>query len=136
ISIDAGSLSLGGDSIPAPRYYHTAVEYKNKMYIFGGKGEVQVYNDLWEFDPKDLQWRKLVTQGNVPSPRMCHISVVIGDELFIQGGTYQIQNQLGDMHCINLRVFNQRTNQLIERNFNDGSHRSQYVSAAYASMNG
>ncbi|KAA6356271.1 MAG: hypothetical protein EZS28_048202, partial [Streblomastix strix] len=27
ISIDAGSLSLGGDSIPAPRYYHTAVEY-------------------------------------------------------------------------------------------------------------
>lgn len=39
------------DFIPYQRYGHTAVEYKNKVYIWGGRNDEAACNKLFIFDP-------------------------------------------------------------------------------------
>ena len=44
-------------SLPKPRNAHTAVEYKKKMYIYGGKDEDgKKLSDLWCFDFNMNSW--------------------------------------------------------------------------------
>lgn len=35
---------------PPPRQYHTAVTYKDEMFIFGGKNGTRHYHDLHAFN--------------------------------------------------------------------------------------
>lgn len=44
-------------NLPRPRTSHTAVYYKNGMYVFGGSDEANnKLNDLWKFDLKTKRW--------------------------------------------------------------------------------
>lgn len=59
------------------------------MYIFGGYNSQvdQHYNDLYEFNPSNLKWRKIIAQGIPPSARRRHCSVLLGSRVFSFGGT-------------------------------------------------
>ena len=39
-----------GAKVPPPRRAHTAVFYRNKVYVFGGGNGSQALNDLWTLD--------------------------------------------------------------------------------------
>lgn len=41
---------------PEKRSYHAMVSHQNKLYLFGGCGEVGRLNTLWEYDSATNQW--------------------------------------------------------------------------------
>jgi hypothetical protein len=54
---------------PKGRYQHQVGCYKKKMYIFGGKFEMELFDDVWSLDLESLQWSLVLTNGQGPSPR-------------------------------------------------------------------
>lgn len=74
---------------PSPRYLHTAVVYKDRMYVFGGY-ETDSYaiwkNDLYEFDFKNRCFMPVNDSGDKPTPRFNHSAVVIDDCMYVFGG--------------------------------------------------
>lgn len=43
------------DLVPSTRWGHTANVYQDKMYVLGGRNEVDIC-DLFIFDPKTMKW--------------------------------------------------------------------------------
>merc|ERR1712070_145884 len=71
---------------------HSAVFYKNKVYIYGGRGVNfdDVYGDLWAFDFGTNEWSDL-TAGNAlssdrPPAMFGHSAVVYGGKMILFGG--------------------------------------------------
>lgn len=58
------------------RSKHTAVAYKNAIYVFGGDNGKSMLNDLIRFDIKELSWTKTGFMGVPPAPRYHHSAVV------------------------------------------------------------
>jgi N-acetylneuraminic acid mutarotase len=53
-------LSKGEENAPEARSYHTMTALGNKLYVFGGcSASHGRFNDLYEFDLKSHNWRKL-----------------------------------------------------------------------------
>lgn len=88
---------------PPSRYDHSLVQYKNKLYMFGGViHKKDVTNELWSLDILTLEW-KLEDPGSaspdaIPSAVAGHTAHIIGDEMFVfygynpyQGYIYKIQ---------------------------------------------
>jgi N-acetylneuraminic acid mutarotase len=86
---------------PPITHAHTAVVYKDSMYIFGGASrnkDLRVYfNDIWEYDLINNLWKnndienKSISTHNkkeedLPKPRSYHSAVVCKDFMFIFGG--------------------------------------------------
>jgi hypothetical protein len=87
---------------PSPRSGHTAVPYKNEMFIYGGviedggrkfslKEDILIYDILGAsymegkcFNKQDLKWRRN------------HIAESIGGHMFMHGGIDEEENILGD----------------------------------------
>lgn len=68
---------------PSLRDFHTAVCIDDKMYLFGGRGTVQlsgiyisdeeIYSDeLWYLDLKTLIWHNVIIDGIKPIGRRSH----------------------------------------------------------------
>ena len=72
--------------IPSPRFGHSAVIYKNNMYIFGGENEKGTNNELFEFNFDTKKWTKIETKGDIPKIRSDHSCTVYGDSMIIIGG--------------------------------------------------
>lgn len=76
---------------PKSRRHHTAVLYKNAMYIYGGFHEVYgPTNELWLYDFNSKSWH-LDSYGSEnaqasPSPRYQHAAIVHGNKMWICGG--------------------------------------------------
>lgn len=43
---------------PSTRWGHTATVYCNKMYVLGGRNEIDI-SDLFVFDPDTLKWSEI-----------------------------------------------------------------------------
>ena len=84
---------------PAPRERHTAWEYDEKMWVFGGEmgyllGYLNEHGDIEDrrnnqllcFDPCCNTWTNPKCSGDVPSPRCDHATAIIGDSLWLYGG--------------------------------------------------
>ena len=60
------------------RSKHTAVAYKDAIYVFGGDNGKTMLNDLIRFDVKDKSWSRAFTNSSQvpPAPRYHHSAVV------------------------------------------------------------
>ena len=64
---------------PKGRHFHSAIVYKNKMYIFAGKSNGYM-NDLYSYDPRTGIWEnKDTAKGELPSRRFGHSTVIHND---------------------------------------------------------
>lgn len=66
------------------RHFHTCVYYKDKMYIFGGKGNSYL-NDLHSYDFKG-NWVQIKGSGTSPSARYGHSAIIYNNRMYIYGG--------------------------------------------------
>lgn len=80
--------------IPCGRRSHSAFVYDDKMYIFGGYNAIEGkhFNDLYEFDPSILRWRKIEAPGEEPCERRRQACVLVGNRVFLFGGTSPLPN--------------------------------------------
>ena len=52
-------LKIEGNSLPpSPRSFHNSLILNNQLYVFGGKNEEKVLNDLYTLDLSKLKKRK------------------------------------------------------------------------------
>ena len=105
---------------PSPRFRHSAWEYMDQLWTFGGHGFPLVginlnghgdFNRLGQnsqlfcFDPVSEEWRKLKTLGT-PEPRFSHASTIIRDKVWMYGGRSETQNgpdvYYDDLHQLNM----------------------------------
>jgi hypothetical protein len=70
---------------PTPRSGHSAVVYKNEMYIFGGWNGHSSLDDFYSFNFETLTWKKIETESCASKRRM-HSTVVYKDKLYLFGG--------------------------------------------------
>lgn len=78
------------DNAPlAPRYLHTAIAYKNKMYVFGGLTNSTTYlSDMWSYSSDTNSWEEVQQKGNAkPQGRSNHSATVTEDgSMIVYGG--------------------------------------------------
>ena len=94
-----------GAKVPPPRRAHTAVFYRNKVYVFGGGNGSQALNDLWTLDVgvnvEKMKWEEVETKGKKPAPRGYHTANLIGNVMVIVGGS-DGKECFSDIWCLNL----------------------------------
>jgi len=79
-------------SSPIGRCGHTMAHVKSKLYVFGGRAENKLLNDLWVFDLRSLRskarWELLKSDSDLVGPprRTGHSSITLGDRIYIFGG--------------------------------------------------
>jgi hypothetical protein len=71
---------------PKQRAHHSMVLINQKLYIFGGVHNDNVFNDLWTFDLDASLWSQVSAKGSIPAPRYHHASTVEGNSFVIWGG--------------------------------------------------
>jgi len=74
--------------IPMKRTSHSAVMYKDKMYVFGGFSGEEYLNDLFEFDMVTETWTDVspLCRGDIPLPRSRFCAAVHDNCMYILGG--------------------------------------------------
>jgi hypothetical protein len=95
---------------PTPRYHHSAVVYKDSMFVFGGyTGNLNSNtnlcnkNDLNEYKISSGTWNTWITDCNGPVPRAAHGAVVYDHKMVIFAG-YDGNSRLNDMWEIKLNT--------------------------------
>eukprot|EP00919_Chromeraceae_sp_WS-2016_P041692 GHVR01099303.1.p1 GENE.GHVR01099303.1~~GHVR01099303.1.p1 ORF type:complete len:257 (+),score=50.03 GHVR01099303.1:251-1021(+) len=89
-------------SRPGERFGHTAVSYKNCMYVFGGWDGSDTLNDLYQFTLETSSWMSFSGGGNKPSPRYRHSAVMHGCCMFVFGGVDKRQTRFNDLYEFNI----------------------------------
>lgn len=83
---------------PSARSEHTAVVYKQQMFVFGGITTLPdgATNELWRFDLATQRWTDLTSQttGDVPLPLWGHTASVVGNSMIVMFGFRQVQFEL------------------------------------------
>ena len=96
------------DIQPPPRRAHTAVLYKNKLWVFGGGNGSQALNDLWTLDVnvpvERMRWTQQKTKGKAPVPRGYHTANLVGSVMVIMGGS-DGKECFSDIWCLNLGAY-------------------------------
>ncbi|KRZ37152.1 Kelch domain-containing protein 3, partial [Trichinella pseudospiralis] len=92
---------------PCHRYGHTAVTYKDKCYIFGGRNiKVGACLGVFQFDFKTRVWHKKATLGYKVYPRDAHTCCVYGSMMIIFGGFVEYTQQFSnDVFILDLDTF-------------------------------
>lgn len=80
-NINWARIDVNGTA-PQGRYGHTVVNYKNKLYLFGGHDGSTATNDLYIYDVEKNTWEEASTSGVAPSPRLSHSAAVIHDTMY------------------------------------------------------
>ncbi|XP_035204652.1 kelch domain-containing protein 3-like isoform X2 [Stegodyphus dumicola] len=92
---------------PFKRYGHAVVEYKGKIYLWGGRNDLNASNILHCFDVDDRSWSIPVTGGNIPKSVDGHSACVIGDYMYIFGGYEEEAEKLVQtLYRLNFNTFN------------------------------
>lgn len=77
--------------MPLPRRAHTAVLFKDTIYIFGGGNGHRALNDVWALDVSvgidKLQWKLIPTHGTKPGARGYHTANLVGEVMIVLGGS-------------------------------------------------
>ncbi|XP_018336190.1 kelch domain-containing protein 3-like [Agrilus planipennis] len=74
------------DILPFKRYGHTAVVYKDKVYIWGGRNDRSSCSNLFCFNTTWHCWTATKTSGDIPLARDGHTAVVWKNYMYIFGG--------------------------------------------------
>jgi len=84
---DSVFTSLGNlQGAPTARSGHTAVVYKDSMYIFGGWNGHTSLGDFYSYNFEMKSWKKLDSNGTIPSKRRMHSAIVYKDNMYLFGG--------------------------------------------------
>lgn len=95
----------------AGRFSHSAIVYKNSMFVFGGGSSTQTtFNDLWRYDLSSRLWVRPTSTGSYPSPKACSTLVRYKDFLILMGGwrhpstfpPYQLLRLFDELHAYNV----------------------------------
>jgi hypothetical protein len=91
---------------PSVRWDHAAAAdpTRDRIVIFGGQGEVETLDDVWEFTMAGSgSWTRIITTGTSPSPRASHTAIhdIAGDRLVVFGG-YDGVGFLSDVWALSL----------------------------------
>ncbi|KAJ5076850.1 hypothetical protein M0811_00168 [Anaeramoeba ignava] len=73
---DLFELSLPIGDIPQERNSSSLVILEKNAYIFGGKYNSILFNDLFEYNIHQNQWKKIESVGDIPTPRFGASSVL------------------------------------------------------------
>lgn len=73
------------EGVPSTRWGHAAAEHDGKLYILGGRNEVDIV-DLHEFDPARMRWKEIPITQTHPKPRRRHSAVFVSEALVMFGG--------------------------------------------------
>ncbi|XP_021921370.1 kelch domain-containing protein 3 isoform X2 [Zootermopsis nevadensis] len=101
---------------PSYRDFHSATALEGRMYIFGGRGDLngpyhsqeEVYcSDIMYLDTHTGRWHRPVTSGDIPIGRRSHSAFVYKGNLYIFGG----YNGLHDEHFNDLYRFSSEHNE-------------------------
>ena len=65
---------------------HTAVAYKNSIYIFGGYDGKKNHNTLYILDTDSLKWVRKKCPGGEPLGRNGHTATIIDEMMYVLGG--------------------------------------------------
>lgn len=94
---------------PSHRDFHSACAIYNRMYIFGGRGDMDnpyhssrdtYCNRLTYLDTETSRWHFARALGDVPTGRRSHSSFVYRGEMYIFGGYDSVKKKhYGTMHC-------------------------------------
>lgn len=72
---------------PSPRVGHTSTAVENILYVIGGRGgPLQIFNDVWAFNPTEKRWTLLKSTGHTFHPRHRHATAAIGSNIYAFGG--------------------------------------------------
>jgi N-acetylneuraminic acid mutarotase len=71
---------------PEPRRYSTMIEWKKRLFVFGGRDNESRFNNLWEYNVGIAKWSEFRTIGEYISARASHTAVVYGSSMYIFGG--------------------------------------------------
>ena len=85
---------------PAPRFSHTATMDGRRMLVFGGNS-FDAVDELFAYDVRRREWRRLKPTGAPPSRRYGHQAVVTADGRMVVIGGYK-GSFLNDVHEIAL----------------------------------
>jgi len=95
---------------PPPRLAHSAVVYRDTMYIYGGERSAYTFSDLWAFSFKESKWT-FVTPKNegpllslMPEGRYDHAAAVTSDGVMIISGGRNAQTALSDVWAFDLKT--------------------------------
>jgi len=78
-------IATTGD-VPSGRSAHSAVVYKNEMYMFGGWDGHISHGDFYKLNMDTLVWSIVDSKGVPPCSRRMHSAVVLGDAMYLFGG--------------------------------------------------
>jgi len=90
-----------GNKKPLPRAGHISVTTGDRIIIFGGCANPQVYNDTWSFNISTRKWTKLRCTGSIPSHRAGHTAVLVDDVMYVFGG-FMGKTYLDDLIALQL----------------------------------
>jgi Rab9 effector protein with kelch motifs len=94
--------------VPAPRRAHTAVLYRDKIWVFGGGNGLEALNDVWTLDvnvPMErMRWRQVETIGPKPHTRGYHTANLVGHIMIIYGGS-DGKECFSDIWALNLGAY-------------------------------
>lgn len=100
---------------PSYRDFHTASVLDDRMYVFGGRGDLHSpYHTHEEFycerivylDMVTFEWHTPKTTGQVPVGRRSHSAFVYNGKLIVFGGYHSVL----DLHFNDLNCFDPKTN--------------------------
>lgn len=74
------------DILPYKRYGHTAVLYKDEIYIWGGRNDRVSCSELFRFDTVWHCWTAPKCTGDIPLARDGHTACVWRNKMYIFGG--------------------------------------------------
>lgn len=75
---------------PSPRWGHSAVVYKDTMFVFGGISHGSPSSETWGFDLKRNVWMDLTPTVSPPA-RFSHTIALMDDSMFLYGGSTNAQ---------------------------------------------
>ncbi|KAH9509145.1 kelch domain-containing protein 3 [Bulinus truncatus] len=95
------------DNAPYQRYGHTAVEFEECAYIWGGRNDsIGACKILYRFHAATRKWDKPKVTGPVPEARDGHSACIIHDKMYIFAGYEEFTDRFSnDMNYLNLRTF-------------------------------
>lgn len=96
-------IEIKGDK-PSSRFDHTALNYQNSMYIFGGENG-NYLNDLYEYNFFKNEWKLIETIGEKPTKRSGHKVTLYNGRFMNESSMFLFGGYDGD-YCNDLYNFN------------------------------
>ncbi|XP_054706204.1 kelch domain-containing protein 3-like [Uloborus diversus] len=92
--------------VPFKRYGHSVVAYGRKVYLWGGRNDLNASNILHCYDTDNLTWSIPAVKGAIPFATDGHAACVIGHYMYLFGGfEEQTEKCSQSVHRLNLETF-------------------------------